>query len=138
AITSRRDKSILYSRATITVLLISAFIAYDNLHYLFLAKGVEIFGGLFHVTATTIFFHLFIFLITSVILLLTSFYPRKVFLKEYSSPGRLLFTKLIYYGTLLLNKMREQFKIVEYLFFTKLFLVSIVIISLLFIPLSFD
>nr|YP_010148174.1 NADH dehydrogenase subunit 2 [Bipolaris oryzae]QQV68593.1 NADH dehydrogenase subunit 2 [Bipolaris oryzae] len=114
AITSRRDKSILYSRATITVLLISAFIAYDNLYFLFLAKGVGIFGGLFHVTATTNFFHLFIFLITSVILLLTSFYPRKVWLKEYSSPGRLLFTKLIYYGTLLLNKMGEQFKIIEY------------------------
>nr|YP_009445516.1 NADH dehydrogenase subunit 2 [Bipolaris cookei]ATV95662.1 NADH dehydrogenase subunit 2 [Bipolaris cookei] len=114
AITSRRDKSILYSRATITILLISAFIAYDNLYLLFLAKGVGIFGGLFHTTATTNFFHLFIFLITSVVLLLTSFYPRKVWLKEFSSPARLLFTKLIYYGTLLLNKMGEQFKIIEY------------------------
>ena len=114
AITSRRDKSILYSRATITILLISAFIAYDNLYLLFLAKGVGIFGGLFHTTATTNFFHLFIFLITSVILLLTSFYPRKVWLKEFSSPARFLFTKLIYYGTLLLNKMGEQFKIIEY------------------------
>jgi NADH-ubiquinone oxidoreductase chain 2 len=114
AITSRRDKSILYSRATITIVLISAFIAYDNLSLLFLAKGIGIFGGLFHTTATTNFFHLFIFLITSVILLLTSFYPRKVWLKEYSSPTRLLFTKLVYYGTLLLNKMGEQFKIIEY------------------------
>jgi NADH-ubiquinone oxidoreductase chain 2 len=104
----------LYSRATITILLISAFIAYDNLSLLFLAKGIGIFGGLFHTTATTNFFHLFIFLITSVILLLTSFYPRKVWLKEYSSPTRLLFTKLVYYGTLLLNKMGEQFKIIEY------------------------
>jgi len=114
SITSRRDKSILYSRVTITILLISAFIAYDNLSLLFLAKGIGIFGGLFHTTATTNFFHLFIFLITSVILLLTSFYPRKVWLKEYSSPTRLLFTKLVYYGTLLLNKMGEQFKIIEY------------------------
>jgi len=114
SITSRRDKSILYSRATITILLISAFIAYDNLFLLFLAKGIGIFGGLFHTTATTNFFHFFIFLITSVILLLTSFYPRKVWLKEYSTPGRLLFTKLIYYGTLVLNKMGEQFKIIEY------------------------
>jgi len=78
AITSRRDKSILYSRATITILLISAFIAYDNLNPLFLAKGVGIFGGFFHVTATTYFLHLFIFLIICMILLLTSFYPRKV------------------------------------------------------------
>jgi len=37
-----------------TILLISAFIAYDNLYLLFLAKGVGIFGGLFHTTAITI------------------------------------------------------------------------------------
>ena len=114
SITLRRDKSILYSRATITILLISAFIAYDNLFFLFLNKGIGIFGGLFNTTATTNVFHIFIFLISSVILLLTSFYPRKVWLKEYSSPDRLLFTKLIYYRTLIVNKMGEQFKIIEY------------------------
>jgi len=78
AITSRRDKSILYSRVTIRILLLSALITYDNLSLLFLAKGIGIFGGLFHTSATTNTFHIFIFLITSVILLLTSFYPRKV------------------------------------------------------------
>jgi NADH-ubiquinone oxidoreductase chain 2 len=114
SVTLRRDKSILYSRATITILLISAFIAYDNLFFLFLNKGIGIFGGLFNTTATTNVFHIFIFLISSVILLLTSFYPRKVWLKEYSSPDRLLFTKLIYYRTLIVNKMGEQFKIIEY------------------------
>ena len=114
SITSRRDKSILYSRATITILLISTLIAYDNLSLLFLAKGIGIFSGLFQTTATTNSFHIFIFLTTSVILLLTSFYPRKVWLKEYSSPNRLLFTNLIYFGTLITNKMGEQFKIIEY------------------------
>jgi NADH-ubiquinone oxidoreductase chain 2 len=114
SITSRRDKSILYSRSTIIILLISAFIAYDNLSFLFLAKGIGIFGGLFHTTATTNTFHIFIFLISSVILLLTSFYPRKVWLKEYSNPDKLIFSKLVYYSTLLLSKMGEQFKIIEY------------------------
>jgi NADH-ubiquinone oxidoreductase chain 2 len=114
SVTLRRDKSILYSRATIAILLISAFIAYDNLFFLFLNKGIGIFGGLFSTTATTNVFHIFIFLITSVILVLTSFYPRKVWLKEYSSPDRLFFTKLIYYRTLIVNKMGEQFKIIEY------------------------
>ena len=114
SITLRRDKSILYSRATITILLISAFIAYDNLFFLFLNKGIGIFGGLFNTTATTNVFHIFIFLMSSVILLLTSFYPRKVWLREYSSPDKLLFTKLIYYRTLIVNKMGEQFKIIEY------------------------
>jgi NADH-ubiquinone oxidoreductase chain 2 len=114
AITLRRDKSILYSRTTITILLIASLILYDNLHFLFLYKGIGIFGGLFHSTCTTNVFHVFILLISSVILLLTSFYPRKVWLKEYSSIDRLLFSKLIYYETLILNKMGEQYKIIEY------------------------
>jgi NADH-ubiquinone oxidoreductase chain 2 len=97
-----------------SILLIAALITYDNLSLLFLAKGIGIFGGLFHVTATTNTFHVFIFLITSVILLLTAFYPRKVWLQHNSSPNRILFTNLIYYGTLITNKMGEQFKIIEY------------------------
>jgi len=114
SITLRRDKSILYSRATITILLISSLITYDNLYFLFLNKGIGIFGGLFHSTCTTSVFHTFILLISSVILLLTSFYPRKVWLKEYSSMDKLLFSKLIYYQTIILNKMGEQYKIIEY------------------------
>jgi len=114
AITSRRDKSILYSRVAISILLLSALITYDNLSLLFLAKGIGIFGGLFHTSATTNTFHIFIFLITSVILLLTSFYPRKVWLKHNGSVNRILFTKLVYYGTLITNKMGEQYKIIEY------------------------
>ena len=114
AITSRRDKSILYSRIAMAILFLLTIVTYDNLSMLFLGKGIGIFGGLFHTTATTNTFHVFIFLISGVILLLTSFYPRKVWLKEYSSPNRILFTKLVYYGTLLTNKMGEQFKIIEY------------------------
>lgn len=114
SITLRRDKSILYSRATIAILLISSLITYDNLYFLFLNKGIGIYGGLFHSTSTTSFFHIFILLISSVILLLTAFYPRKVWLEEYSSMSRLLFSKLIYYQTIILNKMGEQYKIIEY------------------------
>jgi len=114
SITLRRDKSILYSRATITILLIASLVTYDNLYLLFLNKGIGIFGSLFHTTSITNAFHLFILLISSIILLLTSFYPRKVWLKEYSYPDRLLFTKLVYYETIILNKMGEQYKIIEY------------------------
>jgi len=78
SITLRRDKSILYSRITIAILLLSTLITYDNLYFLFLSKGIGIFGGLFHTTCTTNVFHVFILSISSVILLLTSFYPRKV------------------------------------------------------------
>ena len=114
SITLRRDKSILYCRATIGILLIASLITYDNLDFLFLNKGIGIFGGLFHSTCTTSVFHIFILLISSVILLLTSFYPRKVWLKEYSSINKLLFSKLIFYQTMIINKMGEQYKILEY------------------------
>ena len=114
SITSRRDKSILYSRATITILVIAALISYDNLNFLFLNKGIGIFGGLFHATSITSVFQMFIMLISAAILLLTSFYPRKVWLREYSSMDKILFTKLVYYQTVILNKMGEQYKIIEY------------------------
>jgi hypothetical protein len=72
--TSRRDKSILYPRVAISILLIATLITYDNLSLLFLAKGIGIFGGLFYITATTNIIHIFIFLITSVILYFFSFH----------------------------------------------------------------
>ena len=61
SITSRRDKSILYSRTAITILTITAFIAYDN--FLFLNKGIGLLVWLFHNTATTYSFHIFIALV---------------------------------------------------------------------------
>jgi hypothetical protein len=78
SVTLRRDKSILYSRVTITILITAIFISYDNLYFLFLNKGIGIFSGLFHSTAITAVFQIFILTISSVILMLTAFYPRKV------------------------------------------------------------
>ncbi|KAK7178663.1 NADH dehydrogenase subunit 2 [Paraphaeosphaeria sporulosa] len=99
SITLRRDKSILYSRATITILVIAALISYDNLNFLFLNKGIGIFGGLFHATSITSVFQIFIMLISATILF---------------SMDKILFTKLVYYQTVILNKMGEQYKIIEY------------------------
>lgn len=65
SISLTRDKSIFYSISTMGILLFLAFMAYDNLFIMFLAKGIGIFGELFHTTAITDFFHVFIFLITS-------------------------------------------------------------------------
>ena len=114
SLTLRRDKSILYSRATITILVIAALISYDNLNFLFLNKGIGIFGGLFQATSITSVFQIFILVISAVILLLTSFYPRKVWMREHSSMDKILFTKLVYYQTVIVNKMGEQYKIIEY------------------------
>jgi len=78
AVTLRRDKSILFSRVAIIVLLYSSLIAMTSLHFTYLDRGIGLYGGLFHATSTTQVFHIFIFLISAIILQLTGFYPRKI------------------------------------------------------------
>ena len=78
AVTTRRDKSILYSRSALIIILSSSILAYSNFYISFLEKGIGLYGGLFHVTSNTHTFHLFIFMLSALILSLTSFYPRKV------------------------------------------------------------
>jgi hypothetical protein len=78
AVTLRRDKSILFSRVAISILLYSAFIAFNSLYFTYLGRGIGLFGGLFHATTTTQIFGIFIFIISALILQLTAFYPRKV------------------------------------------------------------
>ncbi len=114
AVTLRRDKSILFSRVATIVLIYCSFIALQSLIIQNSFKGIGLFGGLFHTTSITQIFQIFIFLISAVILQLTAFYPRKVWLAEYSSLNKLMFYKLLYYKTKIVNKMGEQFKIIEY------------------------
>jgi NADH-ubiquinone oxidoreductase chain 2 len=78
AVTLRRDKSILFSRVAIIVLFYSSLLAILSLFINNLSNGIGLYGGLFHTTSITEIFHIFIFLISGVILQLTAFYPRKV------------------------------------------------------------
>ena len=114
AVTLRRDKSILFSRMAISILIYSILLAISSLYITGLDKGIGLYSGLFHFTGITQTFHIFIFIISAFILQLTGFYPRKVWLAEYSSIQKLLFNKFVYYNTNIFNKMGEQFKIVEY------------------------
>ena len=114
AVTLRRDKSILFSRVAIIVLLYSSLIALATLYFAYLDRGIGLYGGLFHATSTTHIFHIFIFLISAVILQLTGFYPRKVWVTNYSSISKLFLYNFIYYRTKIVDKMGEQFKIIEY------------------------
>ena len=114
AVTLRRDKSILFSRVAIIVLLYSSLIALATLYFTYLDRGIGLYGGLFHATSTTQVFHIFIFLISAVILQLTGFYPRKVWVADYSSISKLFLYNFIYYRTKIMDKMGEQFKIIEY------------------------
>lgn len=78
AVTLRRDKSILYSRVSIIILLYSSLLAFTSLYISYLDRGIGLYGGLFHATSITHIFHIFIFLISALILQLTAFYPRRV------------------------------------------------------------
>jgi NADH-ubiquinone oxidoreductase chain 2 len=78
AVTLRRDKSILFSRVAIIVLLYALLLAITGLYLNSLGTGIGLYGGLFHVTSTIQVFHIFIFLISALILQLTAFYPRRV------------------------------------------------------------
>ena len=76
AVTLRRDMSILFNRIAIIALVYCFLLDFVSLS--FINKGVGLHGGLLHLTNITQIFHIFVFIITMLILQLTSFYPRKV------------------------------------------------------------
>lgn len=114
AVTLRRDKSILYARIAIASLLCCFILCIYSYFSDFHSKGIGLFGGLFHTTAVTHIFHMFIVVITCLVLQLNSFYPRKVLLENSTNPFKFVSQKLIYYNGFILNKMAEQFRIIEY------------------------
>jgi NADH-ubiquinone oxidoreductase chain 2 len=77
-------------------------------------KGLGLHGGLLLLSNITQIFHIFVFIVSGLILTLTSFYPRKIWIKEYSSIKDLFLNKFIYYNTKVINKMGEHLKIIEY------------------------
>jgi len=112
AVNLRQDISIIYNR--ISILSLSHCILMDYSSLLFSIKSLGIHGGLLLITNISQIFHIFVFLVTILILVMTSFYPRKVWIPEYSNLNNILFNKLVYYNTKILNKMSEQYKITEY------------------------
>jgi len=76
AVNLRRDISILYNR--IAMIMLAYCILNDLFSLTVVTKGIGLHGGLLLVSSLSQVFHIFIFLITLLILTLTSFYPRKV------------------------------------------------------------
>ena len=119
AATLRLDMSILCSRVAIIILFHLISISFLSLFiYESLSSGIGLYGGLFNATSLTQIFHIFIFSISAVILQLTAFYPRRVWSKKNASLYN-LFLSFYYYSffknyTEILNKMGQQFKIIEY------------------------
>ena len=114
AVTLRRDKSILYARVVITILIFCFILSFNSYYSEFSAKGLGLFAGLYQTSAITQIFHMFVILITALIIQLNGFYPRKAWTEQYSSFYKLLAYKFTYYNSFILNKMAEQFRIIEY------------------------
>jgi len=115
AVTFRRDKSILFARLTILILANCSILLYSILTLSFLSKSISLFGGLVYCKIHTLVFTLFIFALTIFILSLSSFYPRKVWHEESASISHVVSNKRYDTGnTPILNKMGEQFRIIEY------------------------
>nr|YP_010164141.1 NADH dehydrogenase subunit 2 [Metarhizium album]QRK27469.1 NADH dehydrogenase subunit 2 [Metarhizium album] len=112
AVNLRRDISILYNR--IAMIILTYCILNDITSLSVVTKGIALHGGLLLVTNLTQIFHIFLFLVSILILTLTSFYPRKVWVSEYSSLKDLIFKNFVYYNTKIINKMGEHLKIIEY------------------------
>jgi NADH-ubiquinone oxidoreductase chain 2 len=114
SLTARRDKSILFNRLTITILIYALILSILGLYLVSLYRGIGLFGSLFNATSITQVFHIFILVISAIILQLTAFYPRRVWLADYSSIYKIVFYKFLFYATKIINKLAEQFKIIEY------------------------
>lgn len=112
AVNLRRDKSMLYSRAVIIILLFSFYTG--KILSMCLQESLGLFSGLFHVTPVINIFQIFIFLISAIILQLTGFYPRKILIENYTSFYYMFFAKLFHSKKITLNKMIELFTIIEY------------------------
>jgi NADH-ubiquinone oxidoreductase chain 2 len=76
AVNIRRDLSVLFNR--IAILILVYCILQDMSSLALITKGIGLHGGLLLITNISQMFHIFIFLVSILILQLTSFYPRKV------------------------------------------------------------
>lgn len=81
AVNLRRDMAIIYNRIAIIALLYA--ILQSLVSFTLLSNGgIGIHGGLFHVTNITQVFHIFLYLVSILIIQLTSIYPRKLIIKK--------------------------------------------------------
>jgi len=113
AVAIKRDMSILYNRAAILVLIYSILLSIISLSII--NKGIGLHGGLLYVSNFTQIFQIFILIICTLILQITSFYankPKSVKAEHMSKETYNLFIVII---TRIVNlKNSDHIKIIEY------------------------
>jgi len=109
-LTSKPSTAILYSRVGLIIVFYSIISTIISFHMTYLDQGLELYGGLFTVTPLTQSFQIFLLLVCGIILLMTAFYPRK----KYEKDSNTIFRKKIRQYKNIINKLSEQFTIIEY------------------------
>jgi NADH-ubiquinone oxidoreductase chain 2 len=84
ALSSKNNSAILYSRIGILVLFYCMYLSYNNLFVEYLDNGLGLFGGLFSTSSIIQIFHIFIFVLSLLILYMTGFYPLTLFNKLFT------------------------------------------------------
>ena len=108
------DKSILYSRISIVALITTYHLTVFSVDPYSLERGIGLFNGLFNSTANSYLFQIVLYIISAIILQLTAFYPRKLWVTQFSSIQKILENKIIFYSTNILQIKGNQYKIIEY------------------------
>jgi NADH-ubiquinone oxidoreductase chain 2 len=96
------------------VLYCSFLIGLSSLYLSSLDRGIGLFGGLFHASAITHTFQVFIFIVSAIILQITAFYPRRVLLQKVVSLISIINVNFDKSINSIRNKRGEQFTIIEY------------------------
>jgi NADH-ubiquinone oxidoreductase chain 2 len=84
ALSSKNNSAILYSRIGILILFYCMYLSYNNLFVEYLDNGLGLFGGLFSTSSIIQIFHIFIFVLSLLILYMTGFYPLTLFNKLFT------------------------------------------------------
>ena len=113
AVTLRRDISIIFNRIAILALIYC--ILQDTISLPIISKGIGLHGGLLHKTNITQIFSIFIFIISILIIQLTSFYPKKVFIPGYTPNNFNYINDYIYKFNYIINKIMNKIKMNEHL-----------------------
>lgn len=111
ALLSRKDISILLTRIIILSNILTIYMIFKTFYYIILDKGISIYNGVFQFSANTYIFNIFILLITTIIIILNGFYPRKI-MNNYNKYTTL--NNTLYTDEIIIGKNLEQFKIKEY------------------------
>jgi NADH-ubiquinone oxidoreductase chain 2 len=109
AMNNRRDSSIIYSRISIFILINTIILLYIILNINFSSKGLILYNGYIDIKNYLLIFIIFILTISALIMSINSVYSRTIFIKNTT-----LNNKYLQNLTNIINKMSDQYRIIEY------------------------